>query len=112
MGWWPFGKSSVDAKPLPKARQQQLEEEQQQLQKLAAAGSGGDAGGKPAELVPAAMPRPTSIFEFGKPAPVSADHLVGMCAGDNPDAIQACTWTIEPLQGKAREKRPVYRIEF
>lgn len=119
MGWWPFGKNSVDAKPLPKERQQQHEEEAAALKRLAAAGgSGGGAGGeggggaKPVDLLAGALPRPTSIFEFGKPAPVSAEHLVGNCAGDNPDAIQACVWTMEPLQGKPREKRPMYRIEF
>jgi hypothetical protein len=106
--WWPFGKSSLDAKPLPKARQQQLDEEAARMQQLqAAAGGPGKDNGFATPL-----PRPTSIFEFGKPVPISSDHLVGMCAGDNPDAIQACTWTVEPLQGKAREKRPIYRIEF
>jgi hypothetical protein len=108
MGWWPFGKSSVDAKQLPKARQQQADEEQQ---RLAAAQAAGGTDAKGAALMPP-MPRPTSIFEFGKPVAISSEHLVGMCAGDNPDAIQACTWTVEPLQGKAREKRPLYRIEF
>ncbi|GBF92293.1 hypothetical protein Rsub_05376 [Raphidocelis subcapitata] len=101
--WWPFGKSSAEAKPLPKARQQQLDADDARRQAV--------AGGKDAAFPPAPA-RPASIFEFGKPAPVTAEHLVGMCAGDNPDAIQACTWTIEPLQGKAREKRPLYRIEF
>jgi hypothetical protein len=104
--WWPFGKSSVDAKPLPKARQAELDADAARLQQLQAAAGGKDGG------FAAPLPRPTSIFEFGKPVPISSDHLVGMCAGDNPDAIQACTWTIEPLQGKAREKRPTYRIEF
>lgn len=108
MGWWPFGRGSVEAKPLPKARAQQLDTERAAAAQLAAAG-----GAKPGDgTFPAQPPRPASIFEFGKPLPITADHLVGMCAGDNPDAIQACTWSIEPLQGKAREKRPVYRIEF
>lgn len=110
MGWWPFSKGDVHAKPLPRQRQQQLDDEQQQLKQLQTAAGGGD--GKPTDVFTQPPPRPTSIFEFGKPVPISSDHLVGMCAGDNPDAIQACTWTIEPLQGKAREKRPLYRIEF
>lgn len=111
MGWWPFGKGDVSAKPLPKQRQQQLDEEAARLKKVqTAAAAGGDS--KTADLFASPMPKPASIFEFGKPVAISSDHLVGMCAGDNPEAIQACTWTIEPLQGKPREKRPVYRIEF
>ena len=110
MGWWPFGKSNaVDAKPLPQARQQQLDAERRAAERLAAAGASGPAG---AAAAPPAPPRPASIFEFGRPTPVVAEHLVGMCAGDNPDAIQACAWTVEPLPGKPREKRPLYRVEF
>ncbi|KIZ06382.1 hypothetical protein MNEG_1569 [Monoraphidium neglectum] len=114
MGWWPFSKGPVEAKPLPKARQQQLDEDAQRLKKLQTAAAGGGSGDAKAvaDMFASPVPRPASIFEFGKPVPLSSDHLVGNCAGDNPDAIQACTWTIEPLQGKSREKRPVYRIEF
>ena len=27
-------------------------------------------------------------------------------------SVQACTWSVDALQGKPREKKPVYRIEF
>jgi hypothetical protein len=119
MGWWPFGRGSATAKPLPKERQQQLDQEAAQLAALrdAAAsskdgGANGNGNAGAASLLPLPPPRPVSIFEFGKPVAVGAERLVGMCAGDNPDAIQACAWTLEPLQGKPRERRPVYRIEF
>ncbi len=118
MGWWPFGRGSATAKPLPKERQQQLDQEAAQLAALRDAASkdgganGNGNGNGAASLLPLPPPRPVSIFEFGKPVAVGAERLVGMCAGDNPDAIQACAWTLEPLQGKPRERRPVYRIEF
>lgn len=58
------------------------------------------------------MPKPSSVFEFGTTVQVGADFMRGVCTGDDPDAIQACTWSVEPLQGKAKEKKHLYRIEF
>ncbi|PNG99011.1 hypothetical protein TSOC_015218 [Tetrabaena socialis] len=60
----------------------------------------------------AAMPRPCSLFEFGPTVAVGSEYMRGVCSGDNPDAIQACTWTIEELAGKPKEKKHVYRVEF
>jgi hypothetical protein len=58
------------------------------------------------------MPRPSSVFEFGPLVQASSEYMRGVCTGDNPDAIQACTWTIEEVQGKPKEKKHVYRVEF
>eukprot|EP00198_Chlamydomonas_reinhardtii_P007045 XP_001696381.1 predicted protein [Chlamydomonas reinhardtii] len=58
------------------------------------------------------MPRPSSVFEFGPMVQVGSDYMRGVCTGDNPDAIQACTWTIEEAQGKPKEKKHVFRVEF
>ncbi|KXZ45166.1 hypothetical protein GPECTOR_57g456 [Gonium pectorale] len=58
------------------------------------------------------MPRPSSVFEFGPMVQVGADYMRGVCTGDNPDAIQACTWTISQAEGKPKEKKHVYRVEF
>lgn len=58
------------------------------------------------------MPRPLSVFEFGPMVQVGSDYMRGVCTGDNPDAIQACTWTIEEAQGKPKEKKHVFRVEF
>ncbi|GIL47898.1 hypothetical protein Vafri_4517 [Volvox africanus] len=58
------------------------------------------------------MPRPSSVFEFGPLVQMGSDYMRGVCTGDNPDAIQACTWTIEEAQGKPKEKKHVFRVEF
>ncbi|GLC58799.1 hypothetical protein PLESTB_001402300 [Pleodorina starrii] len=58
------------------------------------------------------MPRPSSVFEFGPMVQVGSDYMRGVCTGDNPDAIQACTWTIEEAQGKPKEKKHLFRVEF
>ncbi|GLI69614.1 hypothetical protein VaNZ11_014281 [Volvox africanus] len=58
------------------------------------------------------MPRPSSVFEFGTLVQVGSEYMRGVCTGDNPDAIQACTWTIEEAQGKPKEKKHVFRVEF
>ncbi|GFR40629.1 hypothetical protein Agub_g1211 [Astrephomene gubernaculifera] len=58
------------------------------------------------------MPRPSSVFEFGPMVQVGSEIMRGVCTGDNPDAIQACTWTIEEAQGKPKEKKHVFRVEF
>ncbi|KAG2486211.1 hypothetical protein HYH03_015173 [Edaphochlamys debaryana] len=65
-----------------------------------------------ADPVLSQMPRPSSVFEFGPTVSVGSDYMRGVCTGDNPDAIQACTWTIEEAQGKPKEKRHVFRVEF
>lgn len=58
------------------------------------------------------MPRPSSLFEFGPMVQVGQDYMRGVCTGDDPDAIQACTWTIEEAEGKAKDKKHLYRVEF
>jgi len=97
MGLWPFGKGGLQGKKLP-------EEQQPAQQDISLKTEGSGQAGLPS------MPKPSSIFEFGKPVPLGAEFLRGMCAGDDPDAIQACAWTIEEAADK--QKRPLYRIEF
>lgn len=60
----------------------------------------------------AAPSHPTSVFEFGAMVPNGGEFLKGMCAGDDPDIIQACVWSIHPVEGKPKEKKPMYKIEF
>lgn len=106
MGWWPFGgKGDIAAKPLPRGEQQPAAAPPpaELLKQLPAEAS---------ELLAATLPKPTSIFEFGELVPVGGDVMRGMCAGADPDAIHACTWTIEQAQGKGRKKKPMYRVEF
>lgn len=104
MGWWPFGsKGDIHAKKLPQEQQQQQQPEAQELHLKQQPDD---------SLLAANVPKPTSIFEFGTPVPVGSDVLRGMCAGADPDAIHACTWTVEQAQGRGREKKPLYRIEF
>ncbi len=118
MGWWPFGgggaKPSPDIKAgkLPVqsgAEAAQAAADAKQLEELLKQAPANDEG----VLAGAGLaPRPTSIFEFGEPVPAGGDLLRGMCAGADPDAIHACTWTIEPAQGRGRGKKPRYRVEF
>ena len=65
-----------------------------------------------ADPVLAQMPRPSSLFEFGPLVQVGQNYMRGVCTGDDPDAIQACTWTIEEAQGKVKDKKHIYRVEF
>lgn len=58
------------------------------------------------------MPRPSSLFEFGPMVNLDQDFLRGVCTSENPDAIQACTWSLEQTEGKPKDKRHAYRIEF
>lgn len=103
MGLFPWSKDGLTAK---KAPEDKGAEERPPAPSVA-------TQDKPlAEGLAGALPRPSSIFEFGPSVSVGDDFMKGMCTGDNPDAIQACTWTVEQLQGKAKEKKPVYRIEF
>uniref|UniRef100_A0A383VKC3 Uncharacterized protein n=1 Tax=Tetradesmus obliquus TaxID=3088 RepID=A0A383VKC3_TETOB len=104
MGWWPFG-SKADGVSAKRLDSKQDSKQQPPVQDLQLKQGDGD-------ILAAALPKPTSIFEFGEPVPVGSDILRGMCAGSDPDAIHACTWTIEPAQGKGREKKPKYRVEF
>ena len=103
MGWLPWSKGPLTAKKAPEETQQQ--EEKPPAPSVA-------LQDKLPEGLAVALPRPNSIFEFGPSVTAGSEYMRGMCAGDNPDAIQACTWTVEPLQGKQREKKPLYRIEF
>lgn len=59
----------------------------------------------------AAPSQASSVFEFGPTVQVGQDYLRGVCIGEDPDAIQACTWSVEPAQ-KTKEKHHLYRIEF
>lgn len=53
-----------------------------------------------------------STFEFGKQVQPGDEYLKGSCAGDNPDAIQACVWSIQTSGSSGRGKQPLYHIEF
>jgi hypothetical protein len=108
MGWWPFGggKGDVKAKRLADGDKQQPDTAKQ-LEELLK-----QAPAQDTDILAATLPKPTSIFEFGEPVPVGGEVLRGMCAGSDPDAIHACTWTIEQAQGRGREKKPRYRVEF
>eukprot|EP00882_Tetradesmus_deserticola_P007668 GHRQ01008075.1.p2 GENE.GHRQ01008075.1~~GHRQ01008075.1.p2 ORF type:complete len:105 (+),score=33.19 GHRQ01008075.1:261-575(+) len=104
MGWWPFG-SKADGVSAKRLDTSQDSKQQPSVQDLQLKQGDGD-------VLAAALAKPTSIFEFGDTVPVGSDILKGMCAGSDPDAIHACTWTIEQAQGKGREKKPKYRVEF
>lgn len=54
-------------------------------------------------------PEEVSVFEFGPSVPVGGSVLKGMCIGENPDAIQACAWTVAKSQDKKKLK---YHVEF
>lgn len=58
------------------------------------------------------MPRPSNLFEFGPLVGLGQDFLRGVCTSENPDAIQACTWSLEQVEVKPKHKRHAYRIEF
>ncbi|MEW5307920.1 MAG: hypothetical protein WDW38_010569 [Sanguina aurantia] len=60
------------------------------------------------------MPRPSNLFEFGPLVNLDQDFLRGVCTSENPDAIQACTWSLERVERKVKPKgkRHAYRIEF
>lgn len=108
MGWWPFGgkQGDIKANKLPE-QQQQTAEGSKQFEELLK-----QTPTQETDILAAALPKPTSIFEFGEQVPVGGEVLRGMCAGSDPDAIHACTWTIEQAQGRGREKKPKYRVEF
>jgi hypothetical protein len=96
MGWWPFRRGPLEAKKLPKDKLAVLD--------------GPELQAASAEGFPPAITRPTSIFEFGPPVAGGGEFLRGMCAGDNPDAIQACTWSVEQVQVKAKARK--FLVEF
>jgi hypothetical protein len=58
----------------------------------------------------ALMPRPTSTFEFGPTIAGGGSVMRGLCSGADPDIVQACTWTLEPVE--ARQRKAAFRIEF
>ena len=98
MGLWPFGKGPLQADKIPEPKPSKQQQQQQ-------------PGADPSNDTPY-LPKPVSVFEFGPSTQVGSDFLRGVCSGDNPDAVQACTWSVDTLQGKPREKKPAYRIEF
>ncbi|KAF5833963.1 hypothetical protein DUNSADRAFT_9527 [Dunaliella salina] len=60
-----------------------------------------------------AMPRPSSVFEYGPTVSVGGEYMRGVCTGEDPDALQACTWSLEPVPGaRPKDKKHLYRIEF
>ncbi len=58
------------------------------------------------------LPKPSSVFEFGQTVQLGQEYMRGVCTGDDPDAIQACTWSLEAATGPSKDKRHAYRIEF
>jgi hypothetical protein len=104
MGWWPFGRGGdLAASKIPDGGKPT---------KTAAAGVTTAASAAAADPAAAlALARPTSVFAFGPVVAPGGDVLRGMCAGDDPDAIQACTWTIEKAQGGGG-KAHAYVVEF
>lgn len=105
MGWWPFGDgNSIKAKKLPDAQQSQADSKGGD-QQLGAFSSDSSA----VTLLPP-IPKPGMVFEFGRQVSSGAPYMRGMCAGDDPNRIQACAWSIE--QHAAKGTRPAYRIEF
>mmetsp|Transcript_43738 Transcript_43738/g.131103 ORF Transcript_43738/g.131103 Transcript_43738/m.131103 type:complete len:99 (+) Transcript_43738:59-355(+) len=83
-------------------------------------GKGGDANAPSFRVTkdsPSAASTPeipaqaSSVFEFGAVVPAGKDFMRGVCIGDDPDAIQACTWSVETAQ-RGRDKTHLYRIEF
>jgi hypothetical protein len=54
----------------------------------------------------------SSVFEFGPTVAQGQSFMRGLCSGDDPDVIQACTWSEEVAQGRPRDKHHLYRVEF
>ena len=99
MGWWPFRRGALEAKKRGKDGGKGVSVNGPDLQAASAA-----------EGFAPAITRPTSVFEFGPPVAAGAEFLRGMCAGDNPDAIQACTWSVETVEKKAKGRK--FLVEF
>jgi hypothetical protein len=117
MGWWPFGRGGGDlsASKLPdQPRQQQQPNPQQAAAGVTtAATAAANRAASAADSALAAASRPTSVFAFGPTVAVGGEVLRGMCAGDDPDAIQACTWTVEKAEPGGRGgKALAYVVEF
>jgi hypothetical protein len=104
MGWWPFGRGG----DLAASKLTDGGGGKKQASAAAAAGVTTSAADPALALV---ATRPTSVFAFGPVVAPGGDVLRGMCAGDDPDAIQACTWTIEKAQQGAG-KAHAYVVEF
>lgn len=56
--------------------------------------------------------RRTTVFEFGPTVKAGDVVLNGVCTGDNPDVLQACTWSLEQIDPKSKDRKPQYRVEF
>eukprot|EP00798_Chlamydomonas_sp_ICE-L_P006100 gene6100-2698_t len=61
-----------------------------------------------------AAPHPSSVFEFGPTVTLGKPFMRGMCTGDDPDAIHACTWSIEAVdpQSNGKTQPRKFRVEF
>mmetsp|Transcript_12517 Transcript_12517/g.22402 ORF Transcript_12517/g.22402 Transcript_12517/m.22402 type:complete len:82 (+) Transcript_12517:210-455(+) len=53
-----------------------------------------------------------SLFEFGPKVDINGEILRGNCVGENPDAIQACIWSLETVEKQQADKTHRYKIEF
>ena len=108
--WWGKNKD----KDKESKERAQAEEEEREKQKVSVARA---IPTKPAVIgdqddAMQAMPKPSSVFEYGPMVTAGADYMRGVCTGEDPDALQACTWSLEPVQAKPKEKKHMYRIEF
>jgi hypothetical protein len=118
MGWWPFGRGGdLAASKLPD--QQQKKQAAAGVTTAATAAASRAASAAAADPALAAVARPTSVFAFGPTVAPGGEVLRGMCAGDDPDAIQACTWTVEKAEASPRPgaaarggKSHAYVVEF
>jgi hypothetical protein len=109
MGWWPFGGrggGDLSASKLPDSQQQQKKQAAAGVTTAATAAASRAASAAAADPALAAVARPTSVFAFGPTVSAGGEVLRGMCAGDDPDAIQACTWTIEKAEASPRPGAP------
>lgn len=106
---WPFGgkKESEEQVPMETPSLQSLTKPQTQA-------SAPQDDPYASDPILSQMPRPSSVFEFGQTVSAGQGYMRGVCTGENPDAIQACTWSIEvaPQPAKPKEKKSTYRIEF
>jgi len=115
MGWWPFGGRGGD---LTASKIPDPANKRQQAAGVSTAATATAARAAAAAADPSAeAARPTSVFAFGPIVGAGGEVLRGMCAGDDPDAIQACTWTIEKAETAPRPKMMggkahAYVVEF
>lgn len=109
---WPFG--GKDKKDAEDQKQQESTPSLQSLTKPQAPSPPPQDDPYASDPILSQMPRPSSVFEFGHTVSVGQEYMRGVCTGENPDAIQACTWSIEvaPQPAKPKEKKSTFRIEF